>query len=547
MMASSSDPSYVHIPAWKKLGLKLKYAKEGADDAIPHHSEQDDAANVRKRKLTEVINGSKFQSSALDVPVRKQRKTEFNRDRSTANHNEDESFVHFRKGKVSSPLPALRTPNTIRKSVSFTPETKTQDGEGIKQLYKTWLDKQVAIDSSFDPSDVSPALRSVEPATTASDESASHLYSDKAEKTVINSIPPAKKSKKSKKLKSEEKKSTFSASERTLHNGSSSIDHPALNYLTTHHTSPSDWKFSKSQQNYILKHLFSLSHLPTSYDVKILKYLRGLQGSARSRVRQQALVIRSEDADWLTSEPSDSEKMDQETNAQCLARRKRDYDAAVARIKQQLRDQEDEREEKEWELLGDKEEWEQRVRKRRRAEVVLWSVGEDEEVIEATVPTPKHPIVQNFRPPAHEPTTIQSRGMGGVKEISTSGIAKGSASKKIVFDEHGTNGVQNVGSSEAPNGVGKVGSMNGTNDLQSRKKHTKKRGTKKRTTGVPDDDDSSTSESSSSDESEAEKEEAPNRKYRHGYFSGRMDLSDEASTSESESGSGDSSEGSNSS
>ena len=541
-MAPSSDPSYVHIPAWKKLGLKLKYAKEDAEDLTAHRDEQTEATNVKKRKLADVANSSTPQSSAIDVPGRKPKKTKTNRDGSTSNFDGDEVLVPSTKDKASSPPSALRTPNAVRKSVSFTPETKTQDGEGIKQLYKAWLDKQVAIDSTFNPSIISPALRSIEPATTTSDEAASRLHPNKAEKAVIDSNPSPKKAKKSRSEKKPEKSETSSP---TSAEKPSPIDHPALTYLTTHHTSPSDWKFSKSCQNYLLKHLFSLTHLPPSYDLAILNYLRGIQGSARSRIRQQALVIRLEDSDWLSSEPSDSEKMDQETNAQCMARRKRDYDAAVARVKQQLRDQEDEREDREWELLGDREEWEQRVKKRRRAEVVLWSVGEHEEVVEATVPLPKHAVFRNSRPTVHEPTTIQSRGMGGVKEISIGGIAKGSASKKIVFDENGANGVQNVRSFEPPNGVEKAERMNGVNGVHSQKRHgNRKRGNKKRTS-VPD-DDSSTSESSSSEESEVEKKEVPNNNFQRGYFNARANLGDDTSSSESGSESGDSSVGSNS-
>lgn len=183
--------------------------------------------------------------------------------------------------------------------------------------------------------------------------------------------------------------------------------------------------------------------------------------------------------------------MENETDAQCLARRKRDYDLAVAHLKRQLREKEDEREEREWELTGRKQEWEQRLYKRRRAEVLLWGVGEDEDIVEDAVALSKQAIFGNSRPAASQPVTLQSRGMGGVEQISGSGIAKGSLAKKLRFDDD-DEGVNKAGTvNEAPkmNGMKEVTRHEASNNVNG----TRKRKRKKRT-GVPDDDSSSSSE-----------------------------------------------------
>jgi len=520
-MSPMPEPAVQHIPAWKKLGLKLKFAKEDAVDVDGRR----DVVRVNKRRRAYNDDGQfPVETAATSRPAKKLKKVK-PKDKFT--HLSSDLSVERSKRESSLPADVLNTPSTSRKSVSFTPETKTQDGEGVKQLYKTWLDNQTAHDPSFDPATISPALRSIIPKTTASDEAAAHLKSKSAVNSNSDQDPPPKKPKKPKKEKAQKKAKRSQTSQWT----SPSSDHPALTYLQTYNTSPKTWKFSKPHQNYLLKHLFSHTHIPPSYDTALLSYLRGLQGSARSRVRQQALAIREEDENWLATDPAEEQKMDQETTAQCLARQKRDYDAAVARIKQRLREKEDEREDKEWELLGDKEEWEKRVRKRRRAEMVLWGVGEEKEVVQDAVALPRQAILGNSRPVAGaQAVTIQSRGMGGVRQISNGGIAEGSAGKKIVFGDDGAqqagaaHGVQNM---NGVNGVKKTEVRESSNGVQAKGKRKRRR-----RTDVPDDDSSSESSSSSSSE-ESEKEERQVWKGKMVYEGNGRDASSESEMSNS--------------
>ena len=619
-MFSVSESLQRHVPAWKKLGLKLKFAKEVPGDAQPS---QNDPINCKKRKAltveeaveenaprersakkvkksksraegareavngngtchgprddgkprkmnkhsesniedsTEGVNGN-AKSSSEPLNTEKPSKNSKRAGKSKVKADVSRSSVNGESGSThkqeSSPPLALRTTHASkRKSVSFTPDTKTKDGDGVKGLYKSWIANQKALDPSFDPLTVSPSLRAIVPSIVASQNSPtpSSLTStstSKSEPTInVKKKPPKKPKTRLPKTSSGPSPSRFD---------------PVLTYLTTHHTSPQDWKFSKPHQNQILKHLFSLNHIPSSYDTALLPYIRGLKGaSARSRLRKEALAVRKEDKEWLAAEHSESNRMENETASQCIARRRRDYEAAVARIKRTLREKEEEREARDWDLLGEKAEWEERIRKRRRAEIVLWNVGEEEEEEEEAaeadgVAVPQQDtfgrdarhcqmhsgiaqLVQAARDPGPAPRVGRGvgMGMGGVEVIDADGIARGSQGRKVVFGDDGcaqasaSNRVNGLGGA---NGVGRVNGVrmpdagNGTNGAKPkrRRKH-------KRRTGVPDDDETSSSESSSSsssEESEEEQQQQPPRVPEEGG-------SEESSDDETSSSSGDS-------
>lgn len=575
-MSPIPEPAQKHVPAWKKLGLKLKFAKEEPENTQPSQNDTCDSrkrkapakeeygvgevslkkstGKVKKVKLSkskaeeagEAVNG--FGMSAVprdeDEPKKKKfRSSDFsmkesskavNGNKRSSNEPTDEErpLKKVKKSKVkpdistlsisrkpdgtpetnaSSP-PALKsTPTSKEKSVSFTPDTKAGDGDSVKGLYKTWLAKQIATDPSFDPSTVSPALRSIVPTIVASPQSPSSIMSTS---NITSTSQPTTRDNKKKIKKSKPRLPKTSSGP-----GPSRFD-PILTYLTAHQTSPQNWKFSKRFQNQIFKHLFSFSHIPSSYDSALHSYIRGLKGtSARSRVRKGALAVREEDDKWLTSEPSETEKMENETVAQCNARRRRDYEAAIARIKQTLREKEEKREELDWELLGEKEEWEERVRKRRRAEIVLWNVGEEEEKAaddeSAALPqqnasrsSPGPPVNSGFaqlaqaaRDPGPAPRVGRGvgMGMGGVEVIDAGGIARASQGKKVVFGDDGAgipaNGTDGAAAAlyRLTNAVANLDARGPANGVKPRRKRKRKL-----RTGVPDDDDESSSESSDS-------------------------------------------------
>ncbi len=528
-MAPISESTPEHIPAWKKIGLKLKYANE----ELPIGESSASKIIVTNGKKRKAITESNFavDVATADSHTKKSKKSKSTPGEALANVN-----VNAAIAILPRIAPSTVEPNPInrRKSVTFTPETKTQDGESVQQLFQTWHADWVAEDPSFNPSTAGLALKVITAKPTA--------LSTPPQEIAKSSPPPspsisAPKEKKLKKAKKKKVKARPSQSSQPTDN---QTEHPALKYLTTYHSSHETWKFSKPHQNHLLRHLFSLTHIPSLYDPALLAYLCGLEGtSARSRIRQQALAIRTEDAEWLASEPTNADTMENETHEQCVERRRRDYEAAVARVKERLRAQEDEREEREWETLGGRDEWEWKLKKRRRAEVVLWGVGEEDVVQEVAAPPqrPIIPLVAGVGGGGQDVPQGRGRGMGGVEEISGSGIARGSQAKKIVFgDDDGvqTNGPQKV------HGIQKMSGKYGVGEGQVKRKRKRKR----RTTGVPDDDSSSdSSSSSSSSESEAEKVDGQKMagkqqaKAKEGWIEMERSRPGSVSSSDSESGS----------
>jgi len=443
-----------HIPAWKKLGLKLKYAKEETeDDGEP---------------LNDIVKGRKRGASATDSsggkssdPASKRRaKKSGQRPGSLSPTLGDERTSHAR---------LTTTPAPKQKSVSFTPETKSKDGDSVKQLYRKWVASQATSDPSFDPSKLSPALKIV-----ASQPATSSIGPILAQESPDSKSDPARAPKKERKKKKVNPKTHDQAHATSDPSSEISGEEPAyLTYLKTYHNSPKDWKFSTPLQSRLLKSLFRLYRLPPEHDPAILNYLQGLKGSAaRSRLRKQAHAIREEDGKWLDSNEG-MEGITAETDEQNRARKRRDYEAAVARMQVMSKAREDAREDCEWNLGGGREEWEAKLRQRRRAEIVLRALGGEEEVHAPMQASQARPTVQ------------------------TKGVAVG---KKTVFaDENSTqaNGLSAINGtniSRRSNGVKREGASNG--------KKPRKR--KRRTTGVPD-DDSSDSESSSSSGEEREK------------------------------------------
>jgi hypothetical protein len=344
-MTLQDDAPELHIPAWKKLGLKLKYA-QGNIDSVPPNLSPQTPDNDKKRKRTSDDDASllvrSFEREKQKKEKKKKTKTEVD---ALGSRVDDDVFTPDATSRVSlqeedsTSLDASRR-GGARKSVSFTPDTKTTDGDSVKQLYKNWINSQLASDPSFDPS----ALQIITPGVSQK----------------------AKKPKGPKKSKA--------PSQQTKE--SSSLPHQAtLNYLDTYYTSPSSWKFSKSRQTHLLRNIFSPNFIPPSYDPALKAYLSGLQGEgAKTRLREMARKIRAED--FQVPEYWDLD----EARARGI---KEDYEREKRRHKDRLKsslkanEEEEEKEGKEKEDPVTREELENKIAARRMADIVLWSIGDE--------------------------------------------------------------------------------------------------------------------------------------------------------------------------
>lgn len=365
-------PISKHIPAWKRLGLKLKNANDSAATAtVTSEDTLNDAEDRSKLKRKSQEEETLAPTLAVNEPSKKKKKV-----RSTA--------------PESNGITSVTPPSQRKKSVTFSPETKVEDGESVKQYHKNWVSSQRSNDPQFDVEKLNPALKALEPTTvreTSPEQPAVSLISPSL---PIDNRPTAPKKKPKKK-----QNISHSNSGPTSQQPSSDYTYPALAYLTTYHTSRDSWKFNKADQNYLIKHIFHHAQVPAQHDPALASYLKGLASeNTKARIRREALDIRAEDEKWLAirdnieqdSNGNDDKDMgvERETPEQRLARRLLDYNSAVDKVKAILEAKEDAREEAEWALGPARSEWEQRLERRRRAEVVLWGVGEiGEKVMEA--------------------------------------------------------------------------------------------------------------------------------------------------------------------
>lgn len=445
------QPAAQHVPAWKRLGLKLKYAKDESDttaDLATAH----DAEPGKKRK---VVEREAVEGPGLIAPtkkVKKPKKTDVDAPNGSVNgsdqKHEDSAVIDTTETPSHSSHPTGAPPAKTatlnkRKSVTFAPEAKTTDGDSTKDLYDRWLETQSTADASFDPKKAAPALKIHSPLPKPK---TSNTPSSLLEAT---DLPKKKKKKKKRKSTSTTIKPNEPLTSSTKPSSKPSAAptdgqlHPALQYLTAYHTCPSTWKFSKNHQTYLLKHLFSLSALPASYNPALRSYLSGLQGrSARQTIRETALKVREEDEMWL------SEILAKGRESEWEKKRKREqYEAAWKAEKERLEEIEDARE---WAEGTVDFEW--RLKKRRRAEEVLGAVGE----VETLIPS-------------------EAR-KGGESKVTVNG-----------------------------NAAAEIGKVTGEINVNGGPKQPvrKKRKRKRRTTGVPDDESSSSSSSSSDSDSDS--------------------------------------------
>ncbi|KAI9833589.1 MAG: hypothetical protein M1819_003542 [Sarea resinae] len=268
----ANRPPTPHVPAWKRLGLKLKFAKGEAADAVNSTVSPSPATHSghKKRKLDGDESSAESESAASPLAEKRSKKRKPS-PRSNAQLVE-------RNVKPSKPDDTSARPETAtlkkRKSVAFTPETKVEDGDSIKQFFSAWVAEQKAADSSF-----TYPPQSSQPAHHFATESPASIDSEKQKDPKKPKKPKASKKDRAKQVSTD--------------NVIPAPTHPALIYLSQYHTDRANWKFNKIRQTYILKHLFDTTLIPPSYNDALTSYISGLQGSgARARISEAGLAVR---------------------------------------------------------------------------------------------------------------------------------------------------------------------------------------------------------------------------------------------------------------
>jgi hypothetical protein len=298
---SSAAPQQRNIPAWKRLGLKLKFASEAPQPeptpvvvvSVPVDQSK------RKRELDDKDS----------VQAKKPKKSE-----------KPQRELTIKESDELPVTPLLRR----QKSVSFTPDTKIEDGDSIKQLFSAWVAEQKSNDPNFNSDKAQASFQVPEPSTVeedidpALDESERRVKRVKKAKEKVKQTPKpenntaASDSTNSKdKTKKKPKKDNSTKPVKALD--------PALTYLDQFCTSKDSWKFNKVHQITLLKNAFSLKLIPSENIEQLYIYLAGLKGHARTVLRDAALTIKVKDME----ETFDG-------TMEVAERQKRDYDTALS-------------------------------------------------------------------------------------------------------------------------------------------------------------------------------------------------------------------------
>jgi hypothetical protein len=277
-MPSATIPSTVNaqtrIPAWKRLGLKLKSQStpEPESDSLKQIE-----TSKRKSPDTTDERPTKRSKKSKQLPVQ----------------SEEEPI----------------TPQLVRKkSVTFTPETKAEDGDSIKQLFNSWVAEQKEKDPSFQLKDSNPVFRTPVPSEVEAQVDPSL---DEKERRV----------KRVKKSKEDKANGPKAKNQSKIIKTAPASSKPFLQYLRQYSESRTTWKFNKNHQTHLLKHIFNLEVIPSDHAHFIYEYVRGLQGGVRTRLRDTALEVKVKDEeDGVAGFPA---------NMGELEKRQREYDAAM--------------------------------------------------------------------------------------------------------------------------------------------------------------------------------------------------------------------------
>ncbi|TRX95853.1 hypothetical protein FHL15_003407 [Xylaria flabelliformis] len=148
---------------------------------------------------------------------------------------------------------------------------------------------------------------------------------------------------------------------------------PALAYLRTWHTAREDWKFNKNHQTKLLEQVFAGADETTipAADINVFyEYIQGLQGGVRTRLRELANGIKTQDMEQGAGGFAASGK-------EMAERKQKEYEGVIRAFLNQTRTPEKRRfDEVEYVLRTTDMEMQRRVVKRMRAEMVLDELSE---------------------------------------------------------------------------------------------------------------------------------------------------------------------------
>jgi hypothetical protein len=231
------------------------------------------------------------------------------------------------KGDTKSASSSMAPRIDRRKSVTFTPDTKTVDGNSASNLFKKWAQEQKGAGAEFSQTEVA--------------QFAPPPKSHPANGLPAASPPSAKSEKKERKSEKKVKKSASVLQPRTSDHSKEILlveahqepipDNeeatiPAASkgkkkdisrytdYLAQYHNDRPNWKFNKARQNDILENALNIFRIPDSHSEALIAYVKGLQGAGViQRLKQRcAIAIEELDAEMSTMDDAEVRKAAEE-------------------------------------------------------------------------------------------------------------------------------------------------------------------------------------------------------------------------------------------
>jgi hypothetical protein len=200
----------------------------------------------------------------------------------------------------SSPPPRVGR----RKSVTFTPDTKTVDGNSASNLFKKWVQDQKSAAGEFTEAEVAefaPPPKSHPANDVPTSSSDTSTKKAKKSKTTTTANAPTPEPSKTIKADQEDQSATTSNKKKD----------PSryLDYLSQYHTDRANWKFNKAKQNDVLDNALNIFRIPEEHSEALIGYVEGLQGAGVIERLKQRCTITIEEIDAAGTD-SEGETMD---------------------------------------------------------------------------------------------------------------------------------------------------------------------------------------------------------------------------------------------
>lgn len=178
-----------------------------------------------------------------------------------------------------------------RKSVAFTPDTKTTDGNTGQDLFKKWVAEQKGTGAVSAPPVVSDftlhaliaeeeksARKSGQLGKTPKTEETKSLKSD-AELTdqlalnaTLATVQPTS-------TAHEEQSTSKNSAKSSTAKGKKKDPSIYIFYLNQYHTDRAHWKFNKAKQNDVIDNALNIFRIPEEHSEALLEYVQGLKGA----------------------------------------------------------------------------------------------------------------------------------------------------------------------------------------------------------------------------------------------------------------------------